>query len=126
MDESIIDTHHIEASIDQAILSAFEGVVAEMMETGRLSNKGRDIYATGTRHVVKKLPLDGIDAKPEGADVNDSTSLTAKAQPSRQLRLLQRKSSIISYKFSATNLTPFLSKKMGGSRRGPIKHGSTV
>lgn len=88
MDESIIDTHHIEASIDQAILSAFEGVVAEMMETGRLSNKGRDIYATGTRHVVKKLPLDGIDAKPEGADVNDSTSLTAKAQPSRQLRLL--------------------------------------
>ena len=43
--------------------------------------------------------------------MGDSNSMTLKVQPKRDGRLLSRRNSIINYKFSRTNVTPFLRKK---------------
>ena len=121
VDEDLIDTQSIDAEIDKAIVDAYTGVVHDMKQDGKLVRHQRDIGKAGTRHVLKKISTEMPEEEP---DVADSQSLTARAQPSRENRLLQRRSSIINYKPSDSNLTPFLRKKR--KLTGMVKHASTV
>ena len=120
-DEDIIDTQNIEAEIDEAVLTAYKQVIAEMQEKGKLVKQSRDMFKRGAGGAGKRAAAD--EAEEEVPNVADSNSLTMKVAPSRENRLLTRRNSIINYKPSKTNVTPFLRKK-GGVRT--LKHSSTV
>lgn len=122
--DDMIDTQNIEAEIDKAIIEAFESVITDMKEQGKLSKTKREIVKTSShRGPLARKPTVTNKAEPEIPSVDDSQSLTSKAQPNRQARMIKRQGSIMSYKLSKTNLTPVLRK---GGTRNMIKHASTV
>lgn len=88
--------------------------MTDIKKQGELLVQARDIGKVASRHVAV--------VNEEEEDAKDSSSLTLKAQPSRENRMLSRKSSIATYKFSSTNLTPFLRKR----GYGKVQHASTV
>lgn len=85
VDEDLIDTQSIDAEIDKTIVDAYTSVVHDMKQDGKLVRHQRDIGKAGTRHVLKKISTEMPEEEP---DVADSQSLTSRAQPSRENRLL--------------------------------------
>ena len=52
VEEEMIDTSHIEAEIDRAILEAFENSVRDLKKQGELNRNPRGVGEVVTKHVM--------------------------------------------------------------------------